>query len=469
MSIALTETTINGTVYYNVNQLRDNYQAYFYGCIKSPKKIIEKKNIPVDCYLFATENKQGYTVYDKVTDNVPKKAIFFMKKEWVDTHICCGQQSTTSNEENVEQCIALPPCLYLDDENKFKDEMGEVIEIETRGERSPTGIYFLASDVAKGFDIHKLQDIIADKDSSYTRGEDYTYFISKDNCDRTRKVMYLTYEGILRVLILTRSNKTKHFSKWATSVLFTVQMGEKYEKEEVASNMLGINVKSFREALSTCATSVPCVYLFSLGTCSQLRSAMTLPQEIPDDYVVVKYGFTNDLSRRSSEHSTNYGKIQGVKLELLQYTYIDPIYLSDAENDVGNFFKDIEIPITYLSQKELVAVNPSHLKQVIKQYKSINSAYAGRTREMTNEVEKLKHAMSKMEDKYKIQLLEEREKYKDEINKNKQDIMRLQFECEKNEIKYSSLEEKYKLVTSIYDRGSYNVASLEQMLSNVKL
>ena len=38
----------------------------------------------------------------------------------------------------------------LDDEEKFHDNEGRVVEIETRGEREHDKVYFLAKDVATG-------------------------------------------------------------------------------------------------------------------------------------------------------------------------------------------------------------------------------------------------------------------------------------------------------------------------------
>lgn len=159
--------------------------------------------------------------------------------------------------------------------------------------------------------------------------------------------------------------------------------------------------------MSRSSTSVPCVYLFSLGLCKDLRLSMSIDDTIPDNYIVVKYGFTNDLNRRTTEHASKFGKLDGVNMELIQYTYIDPIFLSEAEKDICGYFKDIEIPITtYETQKELVAINPSHMKQVLKQYKALNMLYAGHTKEMAAEIDKLKTTIERQQ---------EREKYEREI------------------------------------------------------
>jgi len=85
-----------------------------------------------------------------------------------------------------------------------------------------------------------------------------------------------------------------------------------------------------------------------------------LPESIPDDRVIIKYGLTEDLLRRTSEHIRTYEKISGAKLCLKNYVYIDAKYLSQAETDIKDYFNDIETPVKYESFAELVAINPAH-------------------------------------------------------------------------------------------------------------
>ena len=52
--------------------------------------------------------------------------------------------------------------ILLDDDEKFKDDNENTVEIETRGVRTPKGIYFLASDVSKVFEMPNLYDTLND-------------------------------------------------------------------------------------------------------------------------------------------------------------------------------------------------------------------------------------------------------------------------------------------------------------------
>jgi hypothetical protein len=464
---------INGEEYYSATLLKDYSPAYFYGCIKSPKKIVEKKKIPKEYYVYITENKTGVRVY--TDDNaVPSKAVLHIKKKWVDMYIkkkpLCEVMAQSTDEETP---VDAPSILFLEEEEMFKDDNGNPVKIETRGEREVDKVYFLVNDVAKCFDIPTLNTMLTDVDRSYVSKEDYVYFVKKDVEGRTNKALFLTYRGICKVLTNTRSVKANGFKKWASSVLCTVQLGKVEQKEELVANVLGVNVRSMRESLSTCATSVPCVYLFSLGTCKDLRKSMSLSEDIPDDYIIVKYGFTNDLNRRSGEHAAKYGKIDGVRLELLQYTYVDPIFLSNAENDICEFFKDIEIPVVYDTQKELVAVKSTHLKQVTNQYKSLNMLYAGRTKEMTVEIDRLKLTIERQVDKYKVELLEKelliekerqlvvKERHEKELLVERQKIME-----ERHKVEMKDMELKY---LKMLMKKSIDVDDLGDCLSVIKL
>ena len=65
----------------------------------------------------------------------------------------------------------------LDDEEKFHDNEGNVVEIETRGEREHDKVYFLAKDVAMAFEMPKLMDTLTDKRrDGYKNNIHYQYF-----------------------------------------------------------------------------------------------------------------------------------------------------------------------------------------------------------------------------------------------------------------------------------------------------
>jgi hypothetical protein len=298
-----------------------------------------------------------------------------------------------------------PELLILDDAEKLTDCDGNIMEIETRGERDVNKCYFRTKDIGKYFKMKDINNSIIKSNSSYEKNIDYKYFTIKKNYSvmkiKVKKQLYFTYNGLVRCLYISKNKHANKFTKWATETLFTVQMGSKEEKEDLVSGVLGIPAKSLRHVLSTSSNSVPCIYRFALGVCKDLRKKMKLKSNIPDDHIIIKYGYTDNLIRRTKEHIKTYGSIKGVKLELMNYAYIDPKYLSQAEVDIKEFFADIETPIKYDSFTELVAINPKHEKQIKKQFKYITNEFTGCVKEMIDKIEDLKRTI--VNDKLKIE------------------------------------------------------------------
>ena len=154
------------------------------------------------------------------------------------------------------------------------------------------------------------------------------------------------------------------------------------------SDELGIPFDLLKHVLSTSATTISCIYEISLGYVGgALRNSLKLPTGgMPDNYIVIKYGYTNDLLRRMSEHRETYSSISGAELKLMTYCYVDRKYLPQAEKDIKSFFADISVPIRPASPhrpyNELVAINPSHIPRIKKQFGYINQEYSGNVKDL---------------------------------------------------------------------------------------
>jgi hypothetical protein len=201
---------------------------YSNGCSASIRKIIDKKKIPEEDFLLATYNKkQGYTKCDLDV----KRAKLYLKKEWVDSNIPgFGNHSIKLEIEPVH------PLLLLEEDEKFKDEKGNIVEIEVRGERDLEKIWFKASDVGKMLEYKEGEIIVmlTHKTSSFGKNEDYKTFIQErliSNQSLPNKgnptTIYLSYHGLVRLLIIRRHPIVNHFQKWALNTLFIHQSSPK--------------------------------------------------------------------------------------------------------------------------------------------------------------------------------------------------------------------------------------------------
>jgi hypothetical protein len=391
--------TINDIQYYNASELEKFDPVYFYGCKNTVRQIVKNKKIKSKDIAYANDNKRYGWRLSKNQNKPPPKANLLLKEEWVLNNVP-GMKDVGNVDDEVEKKVIkkkqnktenkkAPPLLELDEDEKFKNDNGDTFDIETRGVRSPNGIYFLAKDVSRVFEMKSLSKNLKDIKGAYRKNNDYLFFILNSDKFRCKKQLFITYEGMIKILYSSHSDKAKSFRNWATETLFTVQMGSNEEKEDLASGLIGIPAQTLRNVLSKSAGKISCVYRFVLGNCKDLRKKMNISKDIPDDYLIIKYGFTDNLVRRTNEHIKTYNSIEGVKLELMNFAYIDPEYISDAETEVKEFFEDVETFIKYKEYKELVAINPKHNRQIKKLYKSLKDEYGGCVKDLNDKIGEL--------------------------------------------------------------------------------
>jgi hypothetical protein len=401
--------------YVNADYVLSNAPVYSKGC-RSSRDLIKKKNIESSKYLFARLKNNEWVITDGKSPKFDK--VFILKSFTKTIPELNNENVKVTDDKGIEKA---PDIIYLEDNNKFKDTEGNIIEIETRGEREHDKVYFKVKDVAEGFNIEYLNDSINDKKSNYEINIDYKYFIcnktvnSRQKTDKltdyktsTKKELFLTYQGMLRVLFVSRNNKTSHFIGWATKTLFTVQLGTTEQKRELVSSVLGVNAKVIKEVFNTDANTLPCVYLFTLNTVANLRKSMNIPDTFADDSIVCKYGFTKELARRTGEHITTYNKIENVDLKLKHYSYVDPQYMSNAESDIRTFMTALNITYKFEEYKEIVII-PKHLINLVeKQYQQIGKSYMGHIAELITRIKDLEYELA-MKDT-KMELLTEKHK-----------------------------------------------------------
>lgn len=429
---------LNNGEYYLATDIYDFDNAFFYGTNNNIRNIINKKKIANDDHIYAYIKNKEWILSNK---KYCKSKVLLTKKWCID-----NVPNFTKHSNVVAEIEKLPPLLDLDDDQKFTDGKA-VYDIKIRGERDMDKCYFSVVDVGKAFELKNLSKTVTDKDKGYDKDIHYKYFtnvkfpkgknmkVKKGQKDLV-KVVYFTYSGIIRCLNVSKSKKAKLFQRWANKILFTHQFGNQEEKQELASKLLGTHYTAVKEVFKTSATTIPCIYLFTLGTAKQLRKSMTLPKTIKDDEVICKYGMTDSLERRSTEHARTFKKIKNANLHLKFYAYIDPQYISDAENDLSDYFNALNVKIKYDNMKELVSLSPKTMNGIIKkQFTNMTNLYAGHVKELINKIKTLEDKLILQEQLHKNELLQkekellQKEKELSEIKKdNEIQIMRLELE-----------------------------------------
>ena len=426
----LTKITIDDIYYFLADDLFAHYPLFFKGCINS-RAIIKKKNISEDDYVFLKYNKttDEYIISDGKSRKCDK---LYLSKEYVESNIL----NLTNVDEVKYEYEYAPDILELKDEEKFRDNEGNIYEIETRGAREHDKIYFKVSDVEKCFGMDRLRGTLTDKrNDGYEENKHYAYFIfnSDANSVKIKRKLFLSYYGMLRVLFASRLNTVDNFINWAAKTLFTVHMGSDEHKDNLISDLKHIPAKTIKAIFNKSASTTPCIYLFKLGTVRDLRQSMNISDNIPDDLMICKYGYTDDLKRRTGEHSLTFKKIKNVNLELLIYSNVDVLRLSEAEN----FIKNVLHPyfFNYMDCEELVVVDNNSFEKIREIYKKIVELFGGRSKDLLNEIEKMKS-------NHRLELMEQEMKFKEECNE-KINTLNREF-IERMEHNIFMIKEKYK-------------------------
>lgn len=458
---------INGTVYHNSKDMLTLNPVFFKGFTTTPRRIIERRKIPATDYLYATMEKgKGWNL----STNECKKAQLLINVNWINANRFFGAPSVAITEvmnkveavnevvnevevEAVDEVVSevvseameetessvnnAPPILNLSDAEKFHDVDGRVIEIETRGERHEDMIYFKVKDVSIGFEMPGLNHILVNTGGGYKREIDYITFnrytnnVSKTTNKPSKPTLYLTYEGLLRVLFVSRNKNATLFRKWATNKLFTIQMGSKEQKVKLGTDLCNIPLKTYQAIFESHTSNFPSIYLLSLGKVRDVRATFEISDTISDDSVVYKYGFTKDFARRIGEHNLKYSKLSGVTVDVKWFQNIDIKYLSDAENEVEDECSAYGTRLCTPGHKELIVLNDKQFDHMQKSYRRIGKEYAGATAELNETIALLRTEIKDMHMQHKHDLLEkdmviQRLTMQNEMSGLKEDNLKLQ-------------------------------------------
>lgn len=339
----------------------------------------------------------------------------------------------------------LPDRVLLSDEECFRNTDGEIIRLDVVGELAYNKIYFRLGSVADGFELSNLRNLIYDSRSSYELGLDYVYFYINSYNVKTdvktdvnrRKVIYLTYTGLLKAFYTTRNTNTEPFIKWSVKTLFTVHIGNDKDRARLASELLKIGPKSLQRFLTLSITPISCLYIFYIGTAQELRNKkITINKKIPDTNRIYKYGRTCNVKRREGEHFTKFKKYNIVP-ELVLFAKIDNNKVTAAETEFGRELskKDIriscELGIEYFYSEQSSLQNVKNiLKDTIpKYYSDDNSVSNSNNTMLTQEKDNLisileiKYAACIKENESLIKSHEKQIETKDQVIKSQQETM----------------------------------------------
>lgn len=389
---------INNKKYYLANDLRTIKPHLFKGC-STARAFADKHKLSNDKYIYAR-------LYDKnkwvETDGSSRKFDkLFLRKKWFDE-----KYLSKTNSNDADDTAVAPDIIELDDNEKFFDNDGTVVDIEVRGERQYDKIFFRVSDITIAFNLKSLHRNILDVKSSYVKNKHYVYlFISGSSEKKLVKKLFLTYKGLLRVLFASNKNTADKFVDWASQTLFTCQMGTPVQKTNLVSNLLGVHPEAIKAVFNKSVNTLPCIYLFSIGLVKDLRKSLKIASSYRDNELVYKWGTTADIERRTKEHTLDFSKINGSKLELALFGFIDPQYIFEAETRVKHLIEGMNLAINHDKFEELAVIPKNKFKLIKEQYDMISRAYMGHIRELVGKIKEKDSEIILLKKSYEYELL----------------------------------------------------------------
>ena len=191
--------------------------------------------------------------------------------------------------------------------------------------------------------------------------------------------------------VTCRNENLEPYLNWILETLFTVQLGTRENKQQLASVVAGIPIQDIKAMCSTTSSLISCIYLFQIGCVKDLKDKLQLSKALNGDDMIYKWGRTENLANRAYQHGRSYGK----DITLIYKGFIDKRYLVEAESELRSFFKNEEYKITAKGHNELSLISSKNMKDVKKHYAKVSEKYVGRVSILIEELKDVaqKHAI----------------------------------------------------------------------------
>lgn len=211
--------TIHGNKYYETSELMKFNSKFFKG-FRNGRDLIRKKSIEHGFFVYAAWHDNEWILKNPLNNNNRKSDKVFLSEDWVNANF----------PKEADIIESAPKIILLADNEKLRDDAGNIVNIEVRGERTMSKCYYRLHDIAKGFDIHNLYTKIITK-KSYIKDIHYKYFVCTDSVvDKEKKTrnhkkqIFLTFEGLIKVFVSSNNDKVKNIVKMINESFYAKHM-----------------------------------------------------------------------------------------------------------------------------------------------------------------------------------------------------------------------------------------------------
>ncbi len=353
----------NGEEYVSTKDLLD-IKEYGKGCNASQDRMIKKKNLNEIVNGRVGLDDETIVLDSVISKRYTKKFAKLSEVLLEFNYLTNGTNNNNTVSRNNRWILHDQRPLIKPDGHEFaffRDNNGVVYDVEMRGERTKNGIIFKCKDLEKVFEMDRLHiDLIKDR-SGLNYDIDMLYCNMGTDSQTTDKELYLTFNGLLKVINNSRTGRAKEFKDWVEDIVFASIVGTSEQRHQAAANVLDITTKAIVKALSKCSGDISCLYLLSTGIKE-------------NDKKVYKFGRTKHLDTRIKQHITTFGE----NLKLVKYCIISDSDLVEAENMLKERAEDFRYESKddkYKNMTELIIMNKKEKEYMLERMLNISSKF----------------------------------------------------------------------------------------------
>ncbi|KAJ3185623.1 hypothetical protein HDU87_000247 [Geranomyces variabilis] len=323
---------------------------------------------------------------------------------------------------NGKRCEVAPPLLELEEAEKFRDGEGQIVEVETRGERKIGAIYFKADHIGKL--VENAEGDMRRKaihSGAFLKGHQEDYVVFQNSIENRARNMFLMYRGAIRAFASSRNPKARPFLEWAVKILQTAQLGSDTDRAALAAEVSRVDLKAALQVFRKCTPAPAGLYLIRVGTVADLRPAMGLLNNCNDDDLAVKWGRTKDFADRMATHLADFESIPGARPVFLKGINVDPFPASRAETLIAHFVaaNGWKLESTGLetisdgrfqhrNRTEIAIVPKSGMRKLLDEYTKLQQDFAGGFAAILDKSQNLEKEAEHVEALYQAKLADER-------------------------------------------------------------
>ena len=369
---------------------------------RGTRDLIRNKKINEPDYIYL---KKDYItkIWIKATGESAKFDKVFISKNYIDINV-------VELNGDIDNGISykLPNIINLDNDKCFRDDDGNILNIEIRGDENK--LYFKVKDVSEKFKIEGLKDMLLNNENLYNKDTDYIYF--KMDLHK-KKELFLTFEGLLRLLVIMRN---KNVTKLMAQSIYSIQFGSATQKNVFASSIIKTDNNILEEMFNEKSNNLPYIYLFQLGTYDDLKDIMDINNDINvlhNDSIICKLGYNNSNSNDMDiEYLTlYYNNIIGVDAKLQVHKYIDLINMEKVKCEIFSFISTLKNNFDYNGEKYVI-IPKKNIDLIENIFSSIGDNNAGHTNVINKKIKELETSLT-------IQKLINQNNNKTDVNTNK--------------------------------------------------